>query len=84
MAYFFDNFDGPMAIRKRVYRFASSDNGWRFTGGVFVTFKTLEQAEFFLREYKGSILYGGDTLRLKWQAEFYHEKGLFKTELQQK
>lgn len=70
-------------MKKRVYRFASSDNGWRFTGGVFVTFTSKERAEKFMEHYRDNLLFNGDRLRLKWQAEFYREKGLFKTELQQ-
>merc|ERR1711862_1004907 len=28
LAIFFDQYQGPSAMKKRVYRFASSDNGW--------------------------------------------------------
>ena len=80
---FFDKFKGPMALKKRVYRFASSDNNWRFTGGVFVTFTSKERAEKFMLNYRDNLLFHGDSLRLKWQAEFYREKGLFKAELLQ-
>ena len=69
-------------MKKRVYRFASSDNDWRFTGGVFVTFAKLPLAEKFYAQYKDNLLYNGDRLRVKWQAEFFQEKGLFKAELE--
>ena len=31
---FFLRFKGPTALRKRVYRFATSDDDWQFTGGI--------------------------------------------------
>ena len=69
-------------MKKRVYRFASSDNDWRFTGGVFVTFDSQTRAETFFEHYKDNLLYNGDRLRVKWQSHFYQEKGLFKEELE--
>jgi len=82
LANFFDQFQGPSAMKKRVYRFASSDNDWRFTGGVFVTFSSQTRAETFFEQYKDNLLYNGDRLRVKWQSHFYQEKGLFKEELE--
>ena len=41
---FFKRFQGPVALRKRVYRFDASDGAWQFTGGVFVSFDTPENA----------------------------------------
>lgn len=80
---FFDQFRGTSALKKRVYRFGSSDNEWRFTGGVFLTFSSKKEAEIFLEKNLDNLLYNGDRLRVKWQAQFFREKGLFKTELKQ-
>lgn len=82
LAIFFDQYQGPSAMKKRVYRFASSDNDWRFTGGVFVTFDSQTRAETFFEHYKDNLLYNGDRLRVKWQTQFYQEKGLFKEEIE--
>jgi len=82
LSVFFKKFKGTTAMRKRVYRFASSDNEWCFSGGVFVTFDSKESAKMFMDEYdKDNLNYNGDTLRIKWQTDFYQEKGLFKREL---
>ena len=78
---FFGGFEGPVALRKRVFRFSSSDNEWQFTGGVFVTFDTRENAEKFLNVDGHDLTYHGDTLHVKWKIDFYREKGLFKRQL---
>ena len=82
MTNFFLRFKGPTALRKRVYHFAINDDDWQFTGGVFVDFDTRENAEEFLKLFsKIKLSYNGDSLQVKWQANFYKEKGLFKEEL---
>jgi hypothetical protein len=65
-----------------VYRFGSSDSKWRFTGGVFVTFDSEERAQAFMGSYndKGLAL-NGDSLNVKWQSQFFEEKGKFKRAL---
>jgi len=79
---FFLRFKGPTALRKRVYRFATSDDDWQFTGGIFVNFDTRENAEEFLKLFSETKLsYNGDGLQVKWQANYYKEKGLFKEQL---
>jgi len=79
---FFLRFKGPTALRKRVYRFATSDDDWKFTGGIFVNFDTRENAEEFLKLFSETKLsYNGDGLQVKWQANYYKEKGLFKEQL---
>jgi len=79
---FFLRFKGPNALRKRVYRFATSDDDWQFTGGVFVNFDCRENAEEFLKLFSETKLsYNGDGLQVKWQVDYYKEKGLFKEEL---
>ena len=78
---FFLRFKGRTALRKRVYRFAASDDDWKFTGGIFVNFDTRENAEEFLKLFSDiKLSYNGDSLQVKWQANFYKEKGLFKEE----
>ena len=58
---FFLRFKGPTALRKRVYRFATSDDDWQFTGGIFVNFDTRENAEEFLKLFSETKLsYNGD------------------------
>jgi len=80
---FFKRFQGPVALRKRVYRFDASDGAWQFTGAVFVSFDTPENAKKFLNMFsEQNLIYNdSDVLRVKWQGEFYEEKGLFKQEL---
>jgi len=79
---FFLRFKGPTALRKRVFRFATSDDAWQFSGGVFVNFDTRANAEEFLNLFSETKLsYNGDGLQVKWQVDFYKEKGLFKEEL---
>ena len=80
---FFKRFQGPVALRKRVYRFDASDGAWQFTGAVFVSFDTPENAKKFLNMFsEQNLIYNdSDVLRVKWQGEFYQEKGLFKQEL---
>merc|ERR1711862_294658 len=59
LAIFFDQYQGPSAMKKRVYHFASSDNDWRFTGGVFVTFDSQTRAATFFEHYKDNLLSNG-------------------------
>ena len=40
---FVKKFEGPVGMRKRVYRFGKQ-NDWQFSGGVFVTFDTRDNA----------------------------------------
>ena len=40
---FVKRFEGPVGMRKRVYRFGKQ-NDWQFSGGVFVTFDTRDNA----------------------------------------
>ena len=62
---FFLRFKGPNALRKRVYRFATSDDDWQFTGGVFVNFDCRENAEEFLKLFSETKLsYNGDGKRV--------------------
>ena len=78
---FFERFQGPIAVRKRVFRFGSSDNQWQFTGGVFVTFDTRKNAQDFLSRHGHCLDFNGDTFQAKWQKDFYREKGLFKKKI---
>jgi len=79
---FFLRFKGPTALRKRVFRFATSDDVWQFSGGVFVNFDSRKNAEEFLNLFSETKLsYNGDGLQVKWQVDFYKEKGLYKEEL---
>lgn len=68
---FFSRFSGTTAMRKRVFRFACSDGEWQFTGGVFVTFDTKDNAEEFIAIFGDTLTYNGDTLRVKWLADFF-------------
>lgn len=77
--HFFKGFEGPIALRKRVFRFGSSDNEWQFTGGVFVTFDTPDNAQKFIS--RDSLSFNGDALQVSWQREFFKSKGLFKAKL---
>ena len=44
-----------------MYRFATSDDDWQFTGGIFVNFDTRENAEEFLKLFSETKLsYNGD------------------------
>jgi len=76
---FFCRFPGAESIKKRVFR-ANPDERWKFSGGVFVTFETVEDAKEFmaLDEVR---LDNGDKLLKKWQEDFFRERGRFKKEL---
>lgn len=76
---FFCRFPGAESIKKRVFR-ANPDERWKFSGGVFVTFETIEDAKEFmaLTEVR---LDNGDKLLKKWQEDFFRERGRFKKEL---
>ena len=80
---FFKRFQGPVALRKRVYRFDASDGAWQFTGGVFLIFDTRQNARNFMDFVSNQrLIYNdSDVLQVKWEVEFYQEKGLFKEEL---
>lgn len=81
---YFSRFRGAVAMRKRVYRFGSSNSEWCFTGGVFVTFDSQDRAQGFMDDYRDNgLTYNGDSLRVKWQADFYEEKGKFRKALAQ-
>ena len=58
---FFKRFQGPVALRKRVYRFDASDGAWQFTGGVFVSFDTPENAKKFLNMFSEQNLIYNDS-----------------------
>ena len=49
---FFKRFEGPVALRKRVYRFDASNGDWQFTGSVFVSFDSKENAQNFFNLFK--------------------------------
>jgi hypothetical protein len=79
---FFLRFKGPTALRKRVYRFSTSDDDWQFSGGVFVQFDNHDDAKEFLNLFTETKLsYNGDGLQVKWQVDFFKQKGLFKEQL---
>ena len=58
---FFKRFQGPVALRKRVYRFDASDGAWQFTGGVFVSFDTPKNAKKFLNMFSEQNLIYNDS-----------------------
>ena len=58
---FFKRFQGPVALRKRVYRFDASDGAWQFTGAVFVSFDTPENAKKFLNMFSEENLIYNDS-----------------------
>ena len=76
-------------MRKRVFRYGSTDDDWKFTGGIFLIFKTPEAATKFMNLYRNPkdrsnrLTFNGDTLSIKWQREFYEDKGKFRKELSQ-
>ena len=76
---FFCRFAGAESIKKRVFR-ANPDERWKFSGGVFVTFETVEDAKEFM-ELPEVRLDNGDKLLKKWQEDFFRERGRFKKEL---
>ena len=76
---FFCRFPGAESIKKRVFR-ANPDEHWKFSGGVFVTFETIEYAKEFM-ELTEVRLDNGDKLLKKWQEDFFRERGRFKKEL---
>ena len=76
---FFCRFAGAESIKKRVFR-ANPDERWKFSGGVFVTFETIEDAKEFM-ELPEVRLDNGDKLLKKWQEDFFRERGRFKKEL---
>jgi len=88
---FFIMFEGAETIKKRVFRDHSSkdDNEgvWRFRGSVFVTFESLAEARVFYESFnekdygKLPLTYKGDKLVIKWQKDFYNEKGKFRRDL---
>lgn len=85
---YFGQFDGAESVRKRVYRSNVSEDDkegeWIFLGSVFVTFNSQNQATCFLKEAQDlqkGIKYKGDSLKVKWQEEFYEERGKFKREI---
>lgn len=85
---YFEKFDGAIRIRKRCYRTNASEDDkegeWMFTGSVFVTFDSHKKATYFLDESKvvgKGLKYNGDSLKAKWQEDFYVERGKFKREL---
>jgi len=83
---FFGMFDDAETVRKRVYRNNASkedDEGlWCFTGSVFVTFSTEKAARnFFNLHLKTPVTYKGDKLIVKWQVDFYEQKGKFKRDV---
>lgn len=84
---FFGLFDDAETVRKRVYRNNASkedDEGlWCFTGSVFVCFGTEKGAQnFYNRHLKTPVTYKGDKLIVKWQVDFYEQKGKFKRHVQ--
>lgn len=87
---YFAKFDGAIRVRKRCYRSNASEDDhegeWLFTGSIFVTFESVDQAKSFVEEAKNSqenLKYKGDKLRVKWQEEFYEERGKFRRELKE-
>jgi len=87
---FFVMFDGAEVVKKRVFRDHSSgdDNEgvWRFSGDVFVTFDSVAAARAFYLTHCGAdgrlpLTYRGDKLILKWQKDFYQEKGKFRRDM---
>jgi len=79
LADFFGSYKGAASVRKRVYR-DRRDEPWTFTGAVFVTFDTTQDAEAFLDQKEFS--YRGDRLKVKLQADFYKDKGFFSREFE--
>lgn len=78
LADFFADFEGACMIKKRRLR-EKKDQSWRFTGSVFVTFDTIQDAEKFLA--LKSVKYQGDCLKRLAQVEFYREKRKFGYEI---
>jgi len=83
---YFSKFDGSIRVRKRCYRSNASEDDkegeWMFTGSIFVTFESIDHAKKFVEEGK-ELKYKGDRLKVKWQEEFYEERGKFKKELKE-
>lgn len=77
---FVKRFEGPVGMRKRVYRFGKQ-NDWQFSGGVFVTFDTRDNALRFLsKAMDQTLFYNEDKLSVKWATEFYEKIGKFRRE----
>jgi len=81
---YFSNFEGSLRVRKRCYRSNASEDDqegeWIFTGSIFLTFESVDHAKKFVAG-ANNLNYKGDKLKVKWQDEFYEEKGKFKKEL---
>jgi len=87
---FFVMFNGAEMVKKRVFRdHSSSDDNegvWRFSGSVFVTFDSVASAKAFYLTHSGAdgrlpLTYKGDKLVIKWQKDYYQEKGKFRRDL---
>ena len=78
---YFCRFTGAESIKKRVFR-ANPDERWKFSGGVFVTFDTIEDAKEFMALTEVRLDNGVKLLK-KWQEDFYRDRGRFKKELRE-
>jgi len=77
---FLKRFEGPVGVRKRVYRFGKQSD-WQFSGGVFVSFDTRYNAlRFMSKAMDQTLFYNEDKLSVKWAIEFYEKIGKFRRE----